>query len=76
MQGSREQQRKIRKPSYVNDAKKQGETIQWERLEISSRKLEISREYFIQDGHDKYRNDKDLTEAEEIKKWQEYTELY
>ena len=28
-------------------------------------------------GMIKYRNDKDLTEAEEIKKkWQEYTELY
>ena len=29
------------------------------------------------DGHNKDRNGKDLTEAEEIKKrWQEYTELY
>ena len=28
-------------------------------------------------GTKKYRNDKDLTEAEEIKnRWQEYTELY
>ena len=28
-------------------------------------------------GHDKDRNGKDLTEAEDIKKiWQEYTELY
>ena len=43
----------------MNDAKKLRKTIEWERLEISSRKLEISREYFIQDGHDKYRNDKD-----------------
>ena len=60
----------------MNHPKKSRKTIEWERLEISSRKLEISREYFIQDGHDKYRNDKDLTEAEEIKKWQEYTELY
>ena len=61
----------------MNPPKKSRKTIEWERLEISSRKLEISREYFIQDGHDKYRNDKDLTEAEEIKKkWQEYTELY
>ena len=27
-------------------------------------------------GSIKDRNDKDLTEAEEIKRWQEYTELY
>ena len=49
---------------------------QWERLEISSRKLEISREYFIHIFMQiKDRNDKDLTKAEEIKKrCQEYTE--
>ena len=27
-------------------------------------------------GSIKYRSDMDLTEAEDIKKWQEYTELY
>ena len=49
-------------------------TIEWERLEISSRKLEIPREHF-KDGLTKDRNGKDLTEAEDIKKrWQEYTE--
>ena len=42
-----------------------------ERLEITSRKLEIPRE------HLKDRNGKDLREAEEIKKkWQEYTANY
>ena len=30
------------------DAKKQRKTIEWERLEISSRKLEIPREHFMQ----------------------------
>ena len=46
--------------------------IEWERLEISSRKLEIPREHFMQI---KDRNRMDLTEAEDIKKrWQEYTE--
>ena len=39
---------KIRKPSYVNNAKKERKTIEWERLEISSRKLEILREHFVQ----------------------------
>ena len=38
----------IRKPSSVINAKKQRKTIEWERLEISSRKLGIPREYFMQ----------------------------
>ena len=37
-----------RKPSSVISAKKKRKTIEWERLEISSRKLEIPREHFIQ----------------------------
>ena len=40
-------QGEIRKPSSVISAKKQRKTIQWERLEISSRKLEIPRENFM-----------------------------
>ena len=60
----------------MNNAKKQKKTIEWERLETSSRKLEISREHFMQRWH-KDRNDKDVIEAEDTKKrWQEYTELY
>ena len=38
----------IRKPSLVISAKKQRKIIEWERLDISSRKLEIAREYFLQ----------------------------
>ena len=38
----------IRKPSSVINAKKSRKTTDWERLEISSRKLEIPREHFIQ----------------------------
>ena len=34
----------IRKPSSMINAKKQKKTIEWERVEISSRKLEIARE--------------------------------
>ena len=50
-------------------AKKQRKTIEWERLEISSRKLEIPREHFMQRlGTKKDRNGMDLTEAEDIKK--------
>ena len=47
-----------------------------ERLEISSRKLEINKGNFHEKmGTVKDRNGMDLTEAEDIKKrWQEYTE--
>ena len=40
--------REIRKPSSVISAKKKRKTIEWERLEISSRKLVIPREHFMQ----------------------------
>ena len=38
----------IRKPSSAINAKKKRKTIEWEKVEISSRKLEIPREYFLQ----------------------------
>ena len=52
-------------------------TTEEERLETISRKLEISKEHFIQRWI-KDRNGKDLIEAKEIKKrWQKYMkELY
>ena len=40
--------REIRKPSSVINAKKDRKTTERERLEISSRKLEIPREHFMQ----------------------------
>ena len=56
-----------RKVRRYNNAKKQRKTIEWERLEISLRKLEMIKD----------RNNKDLTEAEGIKKrQQENNELY
>ena len=78
MQSYKEQQGQIRKPFSVISAKKQGKIKELERLEISSRKLEIPREHFMQKlGSIKDRNCMDLTEAEDIKKrWQKYTELY
>ena len=48
MQISKEKQGEIRKPSSGINSKKQRKTIEWERLEISSRKLEIPREHFMQ----------------------------
>ena len=43
--------------------------MEWERLEISSRKLEIPREHFMPIGAQKDRNGMDLIEAEDIKRW-------
>ena len=37
-----------RKPSSVINAKKWRKTVEWERLEISSRNLETPREHFMQ----------------------------
>ena len=75
MQSSREQQGEIRKPCSAINAKKQRKTIEWERLEISSRKLDTKGTIHAKMGSIKDRNGMDLTEAEDIKKrWQEYTE--
>ena len=46
------------------NANKSRKTMEWERLEISARKLEIPREHFMQMGTIKDRNGMDLTEAE------------
>ena len=48
MQSSKEQQGEIRKPSSVINAKKWRKTIEWEKLEISSRKLEIPKEHVME----------------------------
>jgi len=50
--------------------------MEWQRLDISSRKLEVIKGTFhARMGKIKNRNGKDLTKAEKIKKrWQEYTE--
>ena len=68
MQNSKEEQGEIRKPSSMINAKKYRKTIEWEKLEMSSRKLEIPREHFMQRYTQKDRNGMDLTEAEVIKK--------
>ena len=62
----------------MNNAKKYRKPIEWERLEICSRKLEISREFHAKMGTKKDKNSMDLIEAEDIKKrWQEkIEELY
>ena len=55
--------------------KKQRKKTEWERLEISSRKLKNTKGTFhTKMGSIKDRNGRDLTETENIKRWQEYTE--
>ena len=59
----------------MTNAKKYRKTIEWERLEISSRKLDTKGIFHAKMGLIKDRNGMDLTEAEDIKKrWQEYIE--
>ena len=53
MQSSKEEQGEIRKPSSVISAKKQRKTIEWERLEISSRKQRYQGNISCKDGHNK-----------------------
>ena len=56
------------------NAKKQRKTIEWERLEIFSRKR-YQGTFHAKMGTIKDRNGMDLTEAEDIKKrWQKFTE--
>ena len=68
--------RRDKKAFLSNQCKQMRKTIEWERLEISSRKLETPREHFMQKmGRIKNRNGMDLTEAEDTnKRWQEYTQ--
>ena len=74
MQSSKEQQGERREPSFVINAEKQRKTIEWEILEISSRKLGKPREHFnAKVGTIRDKNGMHLTEAEDTKKmWQEY----
>ena len=63
------------KKAFLSDQCKE---IEWKRLEISSRKFrDIKGAFHAKMGTIKDRNGMDLTEAENIKRWQEYTkELY
>ena len=64
-----------KKAFFSNQCKEIEENTEWERLEMSSRKLEIPKEFHAKMGSVKDRNSMDLTEAEDIKKrWQQYTE--
>ena len=66
--------REIRKSSSVINTKKQRKTTDWERLVISSRKLDTKGIFHKKMGTIQDRNCMHLIEAEDTKKrWQEYT---
>ena len=73
MQSSKEQQEEIRKPSSVINTKKWMNTMRKTR-ELSKKIRDIKGTFHAKMGTIKDRNDMDLTEAEDIKKRQEYTE--
>jgi len=68
--------RRNKKAFPSDQCKEQRKRIEWERLEISSRKLRDTKGiFYAKMGTIKGRNVMDLMEAEDIKKrWQEYTE--
>ena len=68
MPSSKEQQGEIRKPSSVINAKKQRKTTEWERLQISSRKLRYQGNISCKDGLNKGQNGMDLTEGKLLKR--------
>ena len=61
------------KKAFLSDQCKYRKTTKWERLEISSRKSDTKGTHHAKMGSIKARNGMDLTEAENIKRWQEYT---
>ena len=56
------------------NANKWRKRIEWERLGIFEEIGDIKGKFHAKMGTVKDRNGMDLTEAEDIKKWQEYTE--
>ena len=58
----------------MNSAKKYRKIIEWEKLEISEKIRDTKGTFHAKMDSIKDRNGMDLTEAENIKRWQEYTE--
>ena len=58
----------------MNNAKKWRKTVEWERLEMASRKLDTKGTFHAKMGTIKDRNGMNLSEEEIKKKWPECTE--
>ena len=75
MQSSKEEQGEIRKPSSVISAKKQENNRMGKTRDLFRKNRDTKGTFHAKMGSIKGINDRDLTEAEGIKKrWQEYTE--
>ena len=74
MQSSKEQQEEIRKLSSAISAKKWRETTEWDRRDLFKKIKDTKGTFHAKMGLIKDRNGMDLTEAEDKKRWQEYTE--
>ena len=69
MQNSKEEQGEIRKPFSAMNAKNQRKTIEWKRLEITQENQKYQGNISFKDEYKKDRNDMNLTETEDIKRW-------
>ena len=77
MQSSKEQQGEIRKPSSVINAMKlRGENRIRKTRGLLKKIINTKGTFHVKMGTIKDRNGMDVTEAEDIKKWQENTDLY
>ena len=75
MQGSRKQRGGKRKPSSMNNAKKEENNRMGKTRDLFKKTGDIKGTFHTKMGMIQDRNDKDLSEVEDIKKrWQEYTE--
>ena len=75
MQSSKEQQEEIRQTSSAINAKKQGKTTEWERLDLFEKIRDSKGTFHAKMGTIKDGYSMDLTEGEDIRKrQQEYTE--
>ena len=75
MQGSKEYQGEVRKPSSAINAKKEENNRMGKTRDLVEKSRDTKRTFHAKMGSIKDRNGIDLTEAEDTKKrWQEYTE--
>ena len=66
----------IRKSSSVINIKIYRNAIEWERRALFKKIRDTKGTFHTKMGSIKDRNCRDLTEAEDIKRWQKYTEKY
>ena len=74
MQSSKEWQGEIRKPSSATDVKIEGKKKKGKTRDLFKKIRDTKGIFHAKTGTIKDRNCMDLKEAEDIKKWQEYTE--